>query len=64
MERPSYDNADQEAWFRYVYVRPNPKGLHQEYWQHIFGCRQWLVVERDTVTHSISSVEFARKQRA
>jgi len=25
----------------------------QELWQHIFGCRQWIKVERDTLTHEI-----------
>ncbi|MCA1439295.1 sarcosine oxidase subunit delta [Ensifer sp. IC4062] len=64
VERPACDNPDLDAWYRYVYVRPNPKGLHREYWQHVLGCRQWLVVERDTVTHSIHSVSFSRRQRA
>jgi sarcosine oxidase subunit delta len=64
VERPAQDNQDMEAWYRYVYLRPNPKGLHREYWQHMLGCRQWLVVERDTVTHTIRSVTFSRRQSA
>jgi heterotetrameric sarcosine oxidase delta subunit len=41
------------AWQAYVYERANPRGPHQEYWQHILGCRQWLVVTRDTATHEV-----------
>lgn len=63
-ERPAQDDPDADAWYRYVYVRTNPKGVHREYWQHVLGCRQWLVVERDTVTHAIHSVSFSRRQRA
>jgi sarcosine oxidase subunit delta len=61
--RPAHDDVDTEAWYRYVYLRDNPKGCHREYWQHVSGCRQWLVVERDTVTHTIHSVDFVRRQR-
>ena len=42
----------------------NPAGLHREFWQHVTGCRQWLVVERDTRNHAIASVDFARDSRA
>ena len=42
-----------EAWFDYVYLRDNPKGGTDEYWQHSGGCRAWLVVERDTLTHEV-----------
>jgi methylglutamate dehydrogenase subunit B len=60
VRRPAHDDADPEAWYRYVYVRANPRGPHKEYWQHVMGCRQWLVVERDTATHAIASVVPAR----
>jgi len=40
-------------WQAYVYQRPNPRGPHQEYWQHVAGCRQWLVVSRDTLSHEV-----------
>jgi len=39
-----------------VYTRNNPKGLHTEFWQHTLGCRRWLVVQRNTVSHDIASV--------
>ncbi len=60
VERPAHDDTDAERWYRYVFVRQNKKGSHREYWQHTMGCRRWLVVERDTVTHAITSVAFAR----
>lgn len=54
--RPA-DTAPQADWLDYVYQRENPLGLHREYWQHTSGCRQWLIVERNTLTHEIASVE-------
>jgi len=51
---------DFEAWYDYVYLRNNPKGRMEEYWHHGGGCRSWLVVERDTATHSIHRVTAAR----
>jgi sarcosine oxidase subunit delta len=51
--RPAAD-APLEAWFAYVYLRDNPAGPHVEYWQHVAGCRRWLRIRRDTVTHEIT----------
>jgi heterotetrameric sarcosine oxidase delta subunit len=56
---PALD-APLEAWIDAVYVRRNPKGPHRERWQHSDGCRLWLIVERDTATHAITSVTPAR----
>jgi heterotetrameric sarcosine oxidase delta subunit len=53
--RPSADATDRE-WVDYVYFRDNPRGPHLEYWQHIHGCRQWLRVLRNTMTHAITEV--------
>ena len=60
VRRASTDPSTMDQWFDYVFIRPNPKGRHREYFQHTGGCRAWLVVERDTVTHEIFSVEDAR----
>lgn len=49
-----------EGMFDYVYLRDNPAGLNKELWQHEYGCRAWLHVERNTVTHDIASVSLAR----
>lgn len=52
--RPAHGEPDRQAWHDHVFLFDNPKGLHREYWQHVLGCRQWFVVERDTVTHAIT----------
>lgn len=42
-----------------VYFRDNPAGAHRELWYHVFGCRSWLRVTRDTRTHEITAVRLA-----
>ncbi len=56
---PAADNAA-EAFYEYAYLRDNPAGEHRELWYHEQGDRSWLVVTRNTVTHEITKVEFAR----
>ena len=58
--RPAHGSTDMERWLDYVYLRANPKGAHTEFWHHVHGCRQWLVVERDTTTHEVLNVAFAK----
>jgi heterotetrameric sarcosine oxidase delta subunit len=58
--RPDPSSTDQAEWNAYVYDRLNPAGDHHEIWQHAGGCRAHLRVERNTLTHEISSVAFAR----
>lgn len=48
--------ADDAAWAGYLFMRANPKGALRERWQHEAGCRRWMIVERDTVTHRIAAV--------
>ena len=55
VQRPAMDETDVEVWCQYVYNRKNPRGPMLEYWHHTQGCRGWLVLERDTVTHKILS---------
>ena len=45
--------ASDEAWHDYVFVRDNPRGSHLELWHHNAGCRRWLKVRRDVVTHEM-----------
>ena len=52
VQRPAADGS-QEAFYRYVYVRSNPKGWHREWWHHAGGCRRWIQVARNTLTHEI-----------
>ncbi len=54
------EEAVRQRWHDYVYLRDNPAGPHRELWQHVAGCRAWLVVTRDTRTHAILKVETAR----
>ena len=41
---------------RALYTRANPMGPDEELWRHAFGCRAWLVLTRDRVTHAIEAV--------
>ena len=56
---PAPDAAAGQEWLAYVYLRDNPAGRHRELWQHAAGCRAWLVITRDTVSHAIEKVEPA-----
>jgi methylglutamate dehydrogenase subunit B len=56
-KRPDPNSADAlERFNTYVYTRDNPMGQHVELWYHAAGCQTWLVVERDTRTHAITTV--------
>jgi heterotetrameric sarcosine oxidase delta subunit len=58
LERPACpDDLDDLAWADYLYARDNRPGLVRELWWHWAGCRQWLRVDRDTVTHEILRVK-------
>ncbi len=63
VRRPDPATATDAEWAAYIYERDNPKGAHRELWLHASGCHAWLVVERDTVTHAIGDVAFARDAR-
>ncbi|MDG4720174.1 MULTISPECIES: sarcosine oxidase subunit delta [Thalassospira] len=56
--------ADESIWFDHVYLRDNPRGQHREYWHHSGGCRRWLVLDRNTVTHETSNVVDASTLKA
>ena len=54
VERPVDPEAvSAEAWLDHVYLRDNPRGPHDEWWQHASGCRAWVKVRRDTWTHRV-----------
>jgi methylglutamate dehydrogenase subunit B len=59
-QRPPHGMSDLKAWHDYVFVFDNIKGPHREFWQHVLGCRQWLVVERNTATNRLESSQLAR----
>jgi heterotetrameric sarcosine oxidase delta subunit len=45
--------ASDAQWADYVYFRDNPRGDHDELWQHTAGCRQWIEVRRNTLSHDV-----------
>lgn len=60
--RPASDANDaQDRFVEAVYLRDNPAGAHDELWYHGQGCRRWLRVTRNTLTHEILMVELAQK---
>ena len=61
--RPAHGTADMQAWHDHVFLFDNPKGAHREYWQHVLGCRQWLVLERNTATHAVGACRRAAERR-
>lgn len=50
---------DEAAWVDVLYQRNNLAGWTAELWWHSFGCRQWLLVERNTVTHQLGAIRLA-----
>ncbi len=56
--RPAIDDPDPGKWHAYLHLRENPRGPHVELWQHVGGCRCWLRVRRDTLTHAVESAEL------
>jgi heterotetrameric sarcosine oxidase delta subunit len=53
--RPDPTTASDEEWAAYIYLRDNPRGPHLEFWHHNAGCRAWIKVLRDTLTHEIAA---------
>ena len=45
-----------DQWAEYLFLRKNDKGLNYERWNHIFGCRQWFNLARNTATDEILAV--------
>ena len=59
LNRPKWDSEDAVyKFYKYVYLRKNPAGIHKELWFHQQGDRSWLVVSRNTLTHEIVKVDL------
>jgi sarcosine oxidase subunit delta len=58
-ERPR-DGANEHEVFEYLYLRNNVAGPMHENWYHAQGCRNWILVQRDTRTHEIHGVSLAK----
>jgi sarcosine oxidase subunit delta len=50
---PNTDTLSDAQWGDYVFMRRNPKGVHQEQWRHASGCGRWFNALRDTVSYRI-----------
>lgn len=62
LARPTAQDWSPE-WDEYLHTRDNPAGPTRELWYHGGGCGAWLVVERDTTTHTIISTRLATEDR-
>ncbi len=60
LRRPAVD-AGEQAWDDYLHNRDNPAGETKDLWFHEAGCGAWLVVERNTVTHTVQGAVLAEK---
>ena len=49
---PALD-APEAAWLDAVYLRDQPVGQVRELWRHRWGCRAWVVIERDARSHAV-----------
>ena len=49
-------DAAPDAAIATLYARANPRGAAEEIWRHSHGCRGWLLIRRDRVTHAIEWV--------
>lgn len=55
VKRPEADAApDDPRWLDHLFWRPAVTGEITELWFHESGCRQFLIVRRDTRTHRIA----------
>jgi heterotetrameric sarcosine oxidase delta subunit len=45
-----------DEWAEYLFIRKNNKGIQFERWNHVFGCRQWFNIARNTATDEIIKI--------
>ena len=43
--------------FATVYLRVDSAELSVEHWQHVLGCRMWLLIQRNPSTGVVLSIE-------
>ena len=49
-------DADPAEAMAALFTRTNPRGIDEEMWRHTYGCRAWLVMTRDRVSHEINAI--------
>lgn len=59
--RPDVERTSPQEWRDYLYLRANPAGPARELWLHRMGCRQYLYVDRHTVTNDVQAAVLARE---
>jgi sarcosine oxidase subunit delta len=52
-ERRADEASDPEADFERVFLSANAAGPQEERWYHLYGCRRWFTVARDTTTNEV-----------
>ena len=57
--RPDPATASDAQWGDYLFMRDNPVGVVEERWVHLHGCRQWIVVRRDTRSNRVLGARAA-----
>ena len=55
------EDMDAAAWADRLHGRDNLRGEAAELWWHVHGCQQWLLVRRDTLTHTVHSAASASR---
>ncbi len=55
-----FESESTETALKRIFLRDDNIGFHDEIWQHVFGCRGWLNVDRHNLTHEIQQVQACR----
>jgi sarcosine oxidase, subunit delta len=60
IRRPADPEQVSDAdWEAYLFLRPNERGEQIERWCHTYGCGQWLLIRRHTLSHRLELVGAA-----
>ncbi|MEE9336281.1 MAG: sarcosine oxidase subunit delta [Granulosicoccaceae bacterium] len=63
LSRPTrLESEDSLALTSYLFSRTNKRGIHLERWFHVFGCRKWFNVARNTITNEIVETYLPNEQ--
>ena len=50
---PDSIKGEEQRDFDWAFMRSNPEGPVIERWYHVYGCRRWVTVTRDTTDETI-----------
>ncbi len=62
LNRPEQD-AGKDVWNAYLHERANIAGDVEDLWCHDMGCAAWIVVRRNTISHTIYEAKLANEVR-